>query len=104
MDEAEGFFPERRLLAYRRSLLLPADPVPTAAATQQNPARWVLLLCMSPAYIPMGMSLSQPHAPGGHLSPSLMADAYILVACITLFAVLGVCVGIYRGVRTQRLF
>lgn len=41
MDEPEGFFPERKLLAYRRSLL-PADPEPAAAA-RQNIGLWAAL-------------------------------------------------------------
>jgi hypothetical protein len=58
MDEPEGFFPERKLLAYRRSLLpavseprealkrmlLPPDPQP-AATTGQDSFPWAVFLC-----------------------------------------------------------
>lgn len=102
MDEPEGFFPERRLLAYRRSLLLRAEPVAAAAAKQNGSAWWILLICFWPVYIPIGMSMHPRHAPGGHLPPILIFGSYLLVACLMTFAVLGVCIGTYRGLTAAR--
>ena len=96
MDEPEGFFPERRLLAYRRSLLT-AEPVPAAAATRNNSAWWLLLLCFGPSYFAIGVSMYPREAPGGHLLPILIFGSYFLAACAVLIAALGACLGIYRG-------
>jgi hypothetical protein len=62
MDEPEGFFPERKLLAYRRSLLpadsepraalkrvlLPPDPQPAARAVRDILSSAVFLCCIMP--------------------------------------------------------
>ncbi len=101
MDEAEGFFPERRLLAYRRSLRS-AEPVPPSTAGQSGSVWgtwWILLLCMGPSYIPMWVSISPRHTSTGSLLPIL-----IFLACALIFAVFGIAVGIYRGLRTEKLF
>jgi hypothetical protein len=50
MDESGGFFPERELLAYRRSLLR-AAPEAAVAARQNRFPWWVLPLGMSPVSI-----------------------------------------------------
>jgi len=93
MDEAEGFFPERRLLAYRRSRLR-AAPVPTKK--HDKSAWWIVLVCLVPSYIPIGTSL---FAQDGHLIPILI---YPLLACGMIVAVAGVCFGTYRGLRTHK--
>jgi hypothetical protein len=79
MDEAEGFFPERRLLAYRRSLL-PAEPVPAAAAPQSTSAWWLLPVCLGPSYLSIGVSLYQRHSTGALPPPIILK--LILASCL----------------------
>jgi hypothetical protein len=102
MDEAEGFFPERKLLAYRRSLRR-VEPVPAAPAGQTSSAWWIIFMCLGPSFFAIGGSMYPQHAAGGHLPPTLIFGTYLLVAVFMMFAVLGICVGIYRGLRTQKL-
>lgn len=95
MDEAEGFFPERRLLAYRRSLLS-AEPVPASTVRQNGSgwqAWWILLVCMGPSYFAIWVSMSPRQA---------LFKTYFLVTSALIVAVLGISVGIYRGLRTEK--
>ncbi len=89
MDQAEGFFPERELLAYRRSLLA-ADPTPESAAKQKGSAWWLLFVCMSPVY--MNLFYLERGRP-------ILIFGSFLVACALVVAVVGIC----TGLRTQQL-
>jgi len=95
MEDADGFFPERRLLAYRRSQMRP-KPVPPTRTSQNSSAWWILLVCLVPSYIPIWMSMLPLH---GHLPLTLL---YSLVACFLIVAVAGVCFGVYMGLRTHK--
>jgi hypothetical protein len=106
MDEPEGFFPERKLLAFRRSLLR-ADPESGAAARQNSSVWWtwwILLVCMGPSYFSIWVSMYPRHIPDGRLPPILIYGSFFLVAGALIVAVLGIFLGIYTGLRTQRLF
>ncbi len=98
MDESGGFFPERELLAYRRSLLR-AAPEAAAAARRNRFPWWVLPLGMSPVSI-VWLSIHRLDTPHSHLPPTLLFGSALLVTCALTLAVLGIGVGIYRGLRT----
>ena len=98
MDGPEGFFPERELLAYRRSLLR-AQPAPGATARQSRFLWWVLPLGMSPVSV-VWLSIHRLDTPHGHLPPTLLFGSALLITCALTLAVVGIGVGIYRGLRT----
>jgi hypothetical protein len=100
MDDAEGFFPERRLLAYRRSLLS-AEPACAATAKNSGSVWWILLVCIAPSYIPIWVSMYPRYSPHGALRPLLIVGSSFLVACALIVCVLGIFVGGYRGLRSQ---
>jgi hypothetical protein len=102
MDEAEGFFPERKLVAYRRSLLR-ADPVPESAARRNTVPWWALLVCLGPSFMSqfyiLGESMYRRHS----LSPTIVTltlAGWVLVAG-ALMAVAFV-LWSSRGFRTQQ--
>jgi hypothetical protein len=102
VDEPEGFFPERELLAYRRSLLR-AQHEPGAAARQNRFPWWVLPLGMSPVSI-VWLSIQRLDTPHSHLPPTLLFGSALLVTCALILAVLGIGVGIYRGLQALMPF
>lgn len=97
MDESKGFFPERELLAYRRSLLRPTPDSGNVARQDRYPW-WVLPLAMLPVVV--GVSLTT-HRLGarGHLPPSLLFGCWLLAACALAVALLGIGIGGWRGLR-----
>lgn len=103
MDEAEGFFPERRLLAYRRSLLQ-AQPVPAAPARQKGSAWWILFICMGPSYFATMASMFRRHSTGA-VPPVilyLMLASCVLMACAVIAVAL--VLATRGGLRTQKPF
>jgi len=98
MDDAEGFFPERRLLAYRRSLLS-AQAVAAPTAKHGGPVWWILVLCCAPSYLTIGVSMYPRYSPEGALRALLIFGSYFLVGCVLIVCVLGILVGAYRGLN-----
>jgi hypothetical protein len=96
--DTDGFFPERRLLAYRRSLLA-VDPVCESTAKKSSSDGWLLFACLSSSYISIGASLFARHPPASRPAPTLIYGCYFLAAC----ALICVAVGLYRGLRIQAL-
>jgi hypothetical protein len=101
MTESEGFFPERRLLAYRRSLLS-AEPTPASPVRQSSSVWWILVVCLGPSYFSIWVSMSPRLIPNGHLPPILFFGSYLLVASVLIVSVLGMFLGIYRGLRMRK--
>ena len=100
MDEAGGFFPERKLLAYRRSLLK-ASSVPGPIAEENSFPWWIVFVCSSPSYMSFLWGSMYP----GHLPRQikiLMLASVGLMAC-ALIAVAAI-LWIYKQPRTQKLF
>jgi hypothetical protein len=97
MDDAEGFFPERRLLAYRRSLLS-VEPVSASTAKKSGSTWWILFVCSSPSYFAIWASTFSRHPPEGRLVPILIYGSYFLAAGVLICAA----VGLYRGLRIRR--
>jgi hypothetical protein len=94
MDEEDGFFPERRLLAYRRSLqAVTPDRAPTA--NKSSNTGWLLFVCMAPSYLAIWGSMGARHTPGGHRLPII-----VMLACLLMIPLVGICVGIYRAMRS----
>jgi hypothetical protein len=97
MDDTDGFFPQRRLLAYRRSLLA-GEPAGESTPKKSSSAGWLLFACLSPSYIAIGASMFARHPPEGRLAPTLIYGCYFLAACSLICAA----VGLYRGLRIRR--
>jgi hypothetical protein len=80
MDEPVGFFPERRLMAYRRSLQAAANP--GSAAPARHPQAfpgWLFFVTLSPSYVgPLCIGA------GLHTPVTIVAvSACLLIACST---------------------
>jgi hypothetical protein len=96
MDEEEGFFPERRLLAYRRSLqAVTPDRAPTA--NKSSNTGWLLFVCMTPSYLVIWGSMAARHTLGGHRQAITL---FVVLACLLMIPLVGICVGIYRAIRS----
>ncbi|MGH8149616.1 MAG: hypothetical protein ACRETB_06535 [Steroidobacteraceae bacterium] len=94
MDYPEGFFPERWILALRRQQLLPTDPVQPADSRRK--AAWIALgtTFLTPIWIAI-WGIGAVKWPG-----VLLVMCYALAA----FALAGVVIGLYRGLRSRKLF
>ncbi len=91
MSETEGFFPERELLAYRRSLReAPSEPQPTAK--RDRFAWWLPLVCMSPGFISMWTALPARGA---------LLFFVVMIGIVLMIAVLGILFGMRLGWRTE---
>jgi hypothetical protein len=101
MDQAEGFFPERRLLAYRRSLAsAQLGPAPTVRqGSSAWSTWWILLICMGPSYLSIWVSMSPRLIADGRPLQLLIFGSYCLIACVLIVSVLGMFLGIYRGLN-----
>jgi hypothetical protein len=95
--DTEGFFPERRRLAYRRSLLS-VEPVCGSTAKKSGFTWWILFVCLSPSYFAIWASMFSRHAAEGRLAPMLIYGGYFVAACALICAA----VGFYRGLRLRR--
>jgi hypothetical protein len=92
MDHAEGFFPEREVLALRRQRLLSVEPAQPADARRK--AVWVALaVCfLCPIWV-TGGGVELMKRPG-----------ILLVACYLLagFALAGIAIGLYRALLSGK--
>ena len=97
MNEPEGFFPQRAVLAARRERVR-ADPEPASAAKQAQ-AVWILCACFSPIWMSSLFQVLGAFIRPGHVPVALYAVMYLLAA----FALGGIAFGIWRGLHLRKL-
>ncbi len=92
MDQVEGFFPEREILALRRQQQRPAEPV--QPSDSQRKAAWVVLgACfLTPVWV-AGWHAGLFKRPG-----ILLAACYLLAG----FALIGIVIGLYRALLSGK--
>ena len=97
MNEPEGFFPQRAVLAARRERLRAdrASAVPPEPGV--NP--WVVFASLSPVWMYSLFQALGAFVRPGHVPVALYAVMYLLAA----FALGGITFGIWRGLHSRKL-
>lgn len=99
MDDREGFFPERRILAMRREQEQWLVPPPPPDKSKHAVLWFALCVTFFLSFFPVAMTMTGmtglKDMTGTVLRPVLLIACYGLAA----FAVTGVVIGSYRGLR-----